>query len=107
MLVRIKAMRRDQTMMNVVICITLWDMLVDRNVGKCTFQELKKYFSGWSGLYDAHWAFHDNTRKSVEEMLGLIIGKETTKLVLLKELVRPQMMVAGKLAFKKNHEEIE
>ena len=69
-----------------------------RNIGECTFQELKKYFSGWRELYDAHWALHDNTRKSVEEMLGLIIGEETAKLILLKELVRPQMM--GNAAFK-------
>ena len=90
---------------NIVICATRWDMLVDRNVGECTFQELKKYFSDWSKYYGVHLALHDNTRNSVEEMFRLIIGKETAKLILLEELVRPQMM--GNAAFKQNHEAIE
>ena len=94
-------------MMNIVIviCATRWDMLVDRNVGECMFQELKKYFSGRSEYYGAHFALHDNTRNSVEEMLRLIIGKETAKFILLKELLRPQVM--GKAAFEQNYEGIE
>ena len=104
---RIKGKCTKQNTNNLILCTTRWDMLMDRNFGERRFQDGKKYFSGWSEYYGAHLAFHDNTRNSVEEMLGLIIGKETAKLILLKELVRPQMMFGGKAAFKQNHEEIE
>lgn len=52
----------------------------------------------------AHLARHDNTRKSIEKMLGLIIGKETVKCIPLKELGCPQLVVVGKAASEEIHE---
>ena len=103
-----KAKRTSQNANNnVILQTTQSNMLMDRNFGERRFQEVKEYFSGWSEYYGPYLAFHDNTRNSVEETLGLIIGKKTAKLLLLKELVRPQMMFGGKAAFKQNHEGIE
>lgn len=90
-------------MKNVILCTTHWDMLVDKSVGERRFRKLKEYH--WNEMLDlgARMARHRNTHKSVKEILGLIVGKEALKFILLEELGRPEMTVAGKAAFKKNY----
>ena len=44
-------------------------MFVDKTIVQCRFQELE--WDHWNGLVR-----HDNARKSVKEMLALIIGKD-------------------------------
>ena len=59
---------------------------MDKRVGERTVNYLNNNF--WNEALDlgARLARHDNTRKSVEEILGLIIGKEAIIPLLLKEL---------------------
>ena len=91
-------------MKNVILCTTHWDIVVDKDFCNYSFQELKR--GHWNEVLDcgARSARHDNSSGSVENILGLIIGKEAVKLVLLEELGRLEMTAAGKVAFKQNYE---
>lgn len=72
--------------------------------GEGRFQAMK--LNQWDEVIGlgARLACHDNTRKSVEEILRLVIGKEAIKLLLLEELRRPEMTAEGKVTFEKNYE---
>ena len=95
---------QDKSMKNVILCTTHWDIVVDKNFCNHSFQELKR--GHWNKVLDcgARSACHDNSSKSVEKIIGLIIRKEAVNLVLLEELGRPEMTAEGKVAFKQNYE---
>ena len=61
---------------------------MDKTVGERTFNYLNHNF--WNEALDlgARLARHDNTRRSAEEILGLIIGKDAFVPFLLKEIGR-------------------
>ena len=99
-----KDLHEDQAMKNVILCTTQWDTLEHQSVGERRLQNLIN--DHWNKVLDlgAHLTRHDNTRKSVEEMLGLIVGKKAVKAILLTELGRPEMTVLSKATFKQNYE---
>ena len=76
---------------NIILCTTQWDMLVDKMVGERTVNYLNNNF--WNEALDlgARLARHDNTRRSVEEILGLILGQEAIIPLLLEELGRTEV----------------
>ena len=71
---------------DVILCTTQWDMLMDKTVGERTVNYLNHNFWNEALELGARLARHDNTRRSVEEILGLIIGKEAIIPLLLEEL---------------------
>ena len=81
----------DLAMKSIILCTTEWNALVDKSVGQNREEELKD--NHWDLVLDlgARLARHNNTRKSVEEILGLILGKEAVQVLLLKELGRPEI----------------
>lgn len=103
-LIHIEDLRGNHVLKNVILCTTQWDTLEHKSVGERRLQNLIN--DHWNEMLDlgAHLTRHDNTYKSVEEMLGLIVGKEAVKAILLTELGRPEMTVLSKAAFKQNYE---
>jgi len=98
----------DKAMENVILCTTHWDSSPDKTRFLQREEKLRSDF--WRDMvgWGARMSRHDNTLRSAETIVELILKKEALKLRLMDELVDSHLPLnhtsAGKVAFENNRE---